>query len=85
MDANLTTALSNIQFTKESIALGVNLFSQITYGRMRGTGHKVKQGRLRFDIGKNFMTERVLRHWNRLPREVVEPQSLVKYSKAVWM
>jgi len=55
---------------------GEGLFTRVCSGRTRGNGCKLKEGRLRLDIGKKFFTMRVVRPWPRLPGEAVDAPSL---------
>jgi len=48
------------------------LFSSACCDRTRGDGFKLKG----LDIRKTFFTMRVIKHWSRLPRDVVDAPSL---------
>ena len=59
-----------------------DFFPLVSGDRTLGKGLKLHHGKFRLDIRKKFSTERV-KHWNKLPREVVMAPSLSVFKKCL--
>lgn len=62
-----------------------SVFSVVQHLKTQGNNIKLSKGRFILDIGEIFFIERVIKHWNRLPRKVVESPSLEVFKRCVDM
>ena len=63
---------------------GDRLLSRICGDRTRENGFKLEKGRFRLDIRKKSFIGRVVRHWNKLCRDVEETTCLWRRSRPGW-
>lgn len=59
----------------------VSLYFHATSDRTRGQRLKLQKGRCGLDMGRNFFTEKAVKHWNGLPREAAESPCLEMLKK----
>lgn len=56
---------------------GAGLFSLGFNVRIHGSGPKLLSVRFRLDVRRHFYTERVIKHWKKLPREAPKPFNII--------
>ena len=57
-------------------SLIVTILTDMDNDRTRGNSFKLSLGIFRLDIRRKFSTQRLVTHWKRLPKEVVDAPSL---------
>lgn len=72
----MTLLLSSSLLRKGRGERHAELFSLGSIDRTCGNGSKPDQGTQRMGIRIHFSTQRVFKHWNRLPGEVINAPSL---------
>ena len=73
------------QFLKGSCRKeGHRLFSKICSDRTSGNGFKLKEGIFRLDIRKKSFTVSMVRHWNKMPKDVMNAPSLETFKARPW-
>ena len=71
---DLRVAFQYLNRTYKKVREG--LFIRECSDTTKGNNFKLKEGRFRLDNRKKFFTVRVVRHWTRLHREIVDIPSL---------
>jgi len=74
LQGDLMTALQHLKgaYKKD----GDSFFTNACCDRKSSNDFKLREGRFRLHIRKKFFTLRVVKHWHRLPREVIDAPSL---------
>ena len=72
LQGDLIAAFQYLKETYKHKHEGNQLFTWVDSDRTRGNGFKLRNGRFRLDTREKFVMERVMRCWNRLPREIVD-------------